>query len=278
MKTIRLLTLVVIGGSLAGCGQIEHQGICGGGYLLCGYDCVDPIADPLNCGCCGLACREGEVCDLGICRVATEVETLDRATVYNRYQPESVGTSGQPRTFKTNDPELCEGDLTRCGEVCVNTLTDRSHCGGCFDACSFGTFCRSGECTSECPAGLTNCDGMCVNLLTVRLHCGACNRPCESGQACDGGECVVSCRPGLTECEGSCVNLGFDRRNCGECGAACIPGDACVNGECTSECPGDQTNCGGVCADLMTDPGHCGECDHACRTDRTCVLGTCENY
>jgi hypothetical protein len=284
MKKIRWLALMVFGGFLvpAGCGQVEHQAICGGGYLLCDYDCVDPIVDPYNCGSCGLVCMEDEVCYMGICRAESEIESLEYVTALNRYEPESARTWDRLRTFETDELEACEArgqiELTRCGEDCVNTLTDRSHCGECFNSCTFGTFCRSGECTPECPPGLTNCDGMCVNLLTFRLHCGACNRPCESGQMCDGGVCVLSCRPGLTACGGSCVNVRFDRENCGDCGQACAAGEACVNSECTSECPGDEANCSGVCVDLMTDLEHCGLCGHACGMYETCVLGSCESY
>jgi hypothetical protein len=284
MKKIRLLALMVLGGFLvwAGCGQDEHQAICGGGYLLCEYECADPMVDPHNCGSCGLVCKEDEVCDMGMCRAVAEIEYLEYATAPNSYEPVAVRTWDQPRTFETDELEVCEArgqiELTRCGEVCVNTLTDRNHCGWCFNACPFGTFCRSGECTPECPPGLTNCDGMCVNLLTFQLHCGACNRPCDSGQKCDGGVCVISCRPGLTACGGSCVNVRFDQENCGGCGQACAAGDACVNSECTSECPGDQTNCGGVCVDLMTDLEHCGLCNHACGMYETCARGSCGLY
>ena len=281
MNPVRLLVAVVIVGSLVtiGCGQIEHQAICGGGYLLCDYDCVDPITDTQNCGSCGLVCGEEEVCDMGICRAADKIP-VDHKVATRISGHGSDQTTGELLTFETVGPESCGEDgqpeRIRCGDVCVNTLTDRSHCGGCFNACQFGTFCRSGECTSECPPGLTNCDGMCVNLSTYRLHCGACNRPCESGEKCDGGVCVLSCRPGLSACGGSCVNVRFDRENCGGCGEPCADGEACVNGGCTFDCPGNDMNCDGVCADLMTDPEHCGLCNDGCETDEICVNGTCE--
>jgi len=275
MNPVRLLVAVVIVGSLVtlGCGQIEHQGICGGGYLLCDYDCVDPITDTQNCGSCGLVCREGEVCSMGRCQNVAGIGSPDH---YREY----VRPTGQLSDRELDEPELCGGDARdgriRCGEACVNTLTDRSHCGGCFNTCPGGTFCRSGECTPECPAGLTNCAGMCVNVLAIREHCGACDRACDAGQVCTGGECMVSCDPGLTDCGGACVNVWFDRENCGGCGEPCADGEACVNGGCTFDCPGDETNCDGVCADLMTDPEHCGLCNHDCEPDETCVHGTCE--
>ena len=276
---IRIAVTLVGWIQASGCGQMEHQGNCGGGYLLCDYACADPMTDPRNCGACGLACLEDEVCDLGICRVETQAASLTHAAPLDIYILEYIQPAGQMRTFDAKDGESCggslQGDWARCGHVCANLLTDRGHCGECFNACPGGLYCRSGACTSECPAGLNNCSGRCVNLRTVRLHCGACNRACASDEVCDWGECVLSCSLGLTACDGSCVNLRFDRENCGECGRACATGAVCENSICSMDCGGDLYNCGGVCVDLMTDRLHCGQCGYACQYYEDCVRGTC---
>ena len=284
MNTLRLAFATVLVGSLLalGCGQIDHQGNCGGGYLLCDFACADPITDPQNCGSCGVVCEPDEVCNLGICQAEPQAGSLTRAAPPDTYSRESIQPMGHMRTFTADDPEWCVGTtqegLARCGDVCVNTRTDRSHCGGCFNKCPAATFCRSGACTSECPAGLTNCGGQCVNLQTIRRHCGACGRTCASGEVCDGGECVLSCALGLTDCDGSCVNVRFDRTNCGFCENLCADGDTCKNGMCSSYCEGDLVNCGGICVDLMTDPEHCGSCNHACGILEICIHGACELY
>jgi hypothetical protein len=268
--------------NLLGCGQMDHQGNCGGGYLLCDYNCADPITDPQNCGSCGVVCEPDEVCNLGICQAEPQAGSLALAAHPDAYSPESIQPTGYMRPSTADASKWCAGNsqegLVRCGNTCVNTRTDRSHCGECFNTCPGGTFCRSGACTSECPAGLTNCGGRCVNTRTIWAHCGACNRACASDEVCDWGECVLSCASALTDCDGSCVNLGFDRENCGECGESCVRGRACENGVCSSSCGGDLNNCGGVCVDFITDPEHCGFCNHACEINEICVHGNCELY
>lgn len=281
MNAFRLVIAIILVGSLGsiGCGQMDIQGNCGGGYLLCDLACADPITDPQNCGSCGLACEQDEVCNMGFCQPEPQAGSLARVAPPETYSQAFIQPTGRVRTFSDDDEELCggslQGGLARCGDACINTWTDRSHCGWCFNACPAGMSCRSGACTSECPAGLTNCDGRCVNIQVIRRHCGACNRACASGEVCDGGECFLSCAPGLTDCEGACVNVRFDPDNCGECGESCADGEVCVNGACTLSCGGDLANCDGICADLMTDPEHCGLCGYACRYPEICVHGTC---
>ena len=53
---------------------------------------------------------------------------------------------------------------TLCGEVCVDTLTDGTHCGGCDRPCLSPRSCGGGVC--DCPGGSTFCDGLCVDTLT----------------------------------------------------------------------------------------------------------------
>ncbi|MBX3273433.1 MAG: hypothetical protein KF729_24430 [Sandaracinaceae bacterium] len=35
---------------------------------------------------------------------------------------------------------------TRCGDACVNTITDRMNCGGCGNVCAEGQSCLGGMC------------------------------------------------------------------------------------------------------------------------------------
>ncbi|HBQ16645.1 MAG TPA: hypothetical protein DEF51_37760, partial [Myxococcales bacterium] len=61
----------------------------------CSGSCVDPRFDPNNCGGCGTACADGEVCNAGTCAGSC-----------------GLGT------------EECEG-------TCVDTSVDPENCGGC---------------------------------------------------------------------------------------------------------------------------------------------------
>src|SRR5512133_556022 len=59
---------------------------CSTGLTDCNGTCVDTDWDPANCGSCGNACGDGEVCSLTQCGLT------------------------------------CLGGSTQCGELCVNTL------------------------------------------------------------------------------------------------------------------------------------------------------------
>ena len=69
--------------------------------------------DPKNCGSCGFNCQPAQVCWEGQC-------VLD-----------------------------CPDHLTRCGQQCVDPMTDPDHCGGCDQACEFenaAATCVNGAC------------------------------------------------------------------------------------------------------------------------------------
>lgn len=73
------------------CGD-AGQVICPGANL-----CVDPRADPKNCGGCGYQCAVGQTCIAGAC--------------------------------------ACGGGLTQCGTQCVDLSSDESNCGSCGHSC-----------------------------------------------------------------------------------------------------------------------------------------------
>jgi hypothetical protein len=287
MKRIQTCAaLIVTGGLLVlcapGCGRTESDGACEQGFFECDFYCVDPGSDPHHCGACGAACAPGERCEQGECRSDPPGEPEDRAVAQPATRPDPGQAPGGmvPLGVEDSPVEKCGSpdgvDLTDCGGVCVNTQTDRSHCGACYSSCPSGTFCRAGVCTSACPAGLTNCGGECVNLKIIWNHCGACDNACDSTEVCSGGACLRTCHPGLTDCGGSCVNLRSDRDHCGACGNECAPDEACDGGVCSSSCGDGLANCGGTCVDLLTDTDHCGECDSACAQDAICINGGCQ--
>lgn len=173
----------------------------------------------------------------------------------------------------------CGNGETRCGETCVDTMSDAAHCGACGTGCAAGQVCRDGTCaatTNGCPAGQTPCAGGCVDLATDNSNCGQCGRVCLSGAACAGGGC--GCVAGLTYCAGAnvCANLGSDPLNCGACGNACASG-VCAGGACSQPTCAQLglTACGGKCANLSSDAANCGSCGNACPADQRCAGGTC---
>ena len=157
---------------------------CGDPLLDCDGSCVDPRFDPSNCGGCGVACGEGEVCADGTCALS------------------------------------CGAGTTACDGVCVDTAVDPAHCGGCGVTCAADEFCQAGVCSFKCSGGTVFCGDACVNTSSDPAHCGGCNVECGAGEVCDSGACALQCPPGTADCGGSCVATDLDPAHCGACEAA----------------------------------------------------------
>jgi hypothetical protein len=199
---------------------------------------VDINTDLQNCGGCGMLCRG--VCADGVC-------------------------AGD-----------CPAGQTACGSSCVDTQTNRLHCGTCDNTCPTGQICRAGACGVTCPMGEIACSGACVNVQNDRLNCGACGTACAAGQVCSRGACTLSCAAGTVACGGRCVDLTVDRLNCGGCGSACAPSQVCSGGACLGSCSAGQTNCGGACVDTRVDTSNCGACGVSCGAGFACVNSACQ--
>lgn len=98
-------------------------------------------------------------------------------------------------------PVLCSGDGSpadcicdlgqlKCGNVCVDSATDRENCGGCANVCAPEEYCAAGICAPLCEPPLSLCTSICVNLLENNSYCGSCDNACGVGAACIEGECV----------------------------------------------------------------------------------------
>ncbi len=61
----------------AGDGGSSADVPCGVRLITCGTACIDPLADPQNCGGCGMACAAGDTCSGGEC--ASAVSSSDDA-------------------------------------------------------------------------------------------------------------------------------------------------------------------------------------------------------
>jgi hypothetical protein len=94
---------------------------------------------------------------------------------------------------------ICEcGPLTSCDALCVDTQTDRLHCGSCTSSCgqqNAVATCVAGSCQTTCNLGFTDCDGVpdngCeANFNNDNANCGACNNQCAVNLTCSGGACL----------------------------------------------------------------------------------------
>ena len=84
--------------------------------LVCAGNCVDSFH---NCGACGTACAQGQVCNVS---------------------PSGVAACAA----------ACDSGLTSCSGSCYSLQNDRLNCGGCGHRCANNEYCSSGKCTAAC--------------------------------------------------------------------------------------------------------------------------------
>jgi hypothetical protein len=141
---------------------------CPAGWQLCTADagpspyCANVTDDPLNCGACGAACSEGDIC-----------------------------RSGQCLGFCPSGFAVCQS--SDAGDLCVDSRTDRDNCGVCGKVCGLSADCSDGACL--CKPGFTRCGtgsvATCVDLDSDAKNCGACGQACTTCEACAEGACVA---------------------------------------------------------------------------------------
>jgi hypothetical protein len=121
-----------------------------------------------------------------------------------------------PKDVIVIDSFDCNPPLTMCGSVCVDTLSDPNHCGGCTNICGAvdgGTAtCVNGACGITCSGGKQLCNGVCTDTQTDPNNCGGCNAPCPPQTTCTGGVCGGT-TTGSTYSE-SFVNLQVAKTQC----------------------------------------------------------------
>jgi len=84
---------------------------------LCNGRCIPVVADPANCGACGVRCSGATACSAGAC---------------------------------VNE---CPIPLAACNNACVDTATDNDNCGGCGNKCGPTQGCSAGRCVDKIPLG-----------------------------------------------------------------------------------------------------------------------------
>lgn len=94
----------------------------------CGTHCVNLHTSAQNCGSCGHACGQGQVCQSGQCVT-----------------------------------KPCPSGQTNCGGKCVDLQSDFNNCGGCGTPCSdyfANSSCVNGQCViNSCSPNWINCSG-----------------------------------------------------------------------------------------------------------------------
>jgi hypothetical protein len=280
--------------------------------MCCNASCIDRMADPQNCGQCGVQCVTGDICTSGSCALPDagyqscngKPGACPPGTVCNGSSCLSVtcapGGSGEACAFGAgygaNGYTLTPGKC--CGGACTDPNQDPANCGSCGTTCTMGA--------DLCVAGMLGI-GMAVCLPPLTTNCPF---PCTNGTFCAGGFCQPSACMGLSGgvCQtgggavGTCCPFGFggsqctdvasDPNNCGGCDVSCGSGGTCTNGVCSTtpaSCPKGHSGqyckldaglsfacCPGAgCVDTSSDSNNCGRCDSPCGSGLSCVSGGC---
>ncbi len=180
---------------------------CDAGPLtVCNGACVDVSSDRFNCGSCGNACAQNQLCSESFCTTCPGKSEV------------ACGTSG--------------------AAFCADLSSDTTNCGSCGNACSHGSLCSNSTCV--CP--LTTCGTDCIDTQNDVQHCGDCNTPCSTTGAnetpiCSKGQCSSQCIAPFSDCDGvgsnGCeANLQTSSGNCGVCNRVCGGNGTCTAGVC----------------------------------------------
>ena len=161
--------------------------------------------DKNNCGMCGMACGQQQVCINSMCTCPPcNFPNAQSACVNNNC------ALGQCNPGFAN----CDGNSQNGCEQATNS--DVRNCGACGVVCAQGLICTNGSCT-----------------------CPQCNFPNGQSQ-CVNNQCVLTgCVMGFGNCDNNPVNgceanLSSDSANCNACGLVCPQGQTCQLGMCSA--------------------------------------------
>jgi hypothetical protein len=151
---------------------------------------ADACGSSNDCG----TCDPGLVCYYGVCVPDHDALTDDGdadALANDGVEGEAVPDVADDRGWPDEVP-ACPPGQTPCLGGCVDTATDRLHCGTCERSCRPDQICGGGTCL--CPSDRTECSETCVDIGTDPENCGGCGNPCVCG-TCSGGTCTSSDSP-----------------------------------------------------------------------------------
>jgi glucosylceramidase len=99
---------VVVAVLAAACGKVALIGTagitCPAGEVACGQVCLSVLADPMNCGGCGIPCATGQVCQGGVCQCASGMLCNGACVSPDAAACETGGTTGSAPTLVTSTP------------------------------------------------------------------------------------------------------------------------------------------------------------------------------
>jgi hypothetical protein len=204
-----------------------QSGGCSAGSTNCFGTCKNLSSDLQNCGACGVACAQGQVCTSGACVSPTKAIGT------------ACGQSSECASSHCVTGFCCDTACTTGGSCGSNFYTSPSVCnspgsaGTCMAGPTFpidnSNICRVPSCNPSTGISYSNASSGTV--------CGVAP---NSIQNCDGaGTCGYACIAGYADCDGNrgngCeINLNTDPNNCGACGQACVSGQFCAAGACQS--------------------------------------------
>lgn len=175
--------------------------------------------------------------------------------------------------------DTCPTGRTRCGEACVDLLTDVDHCGRCDVTLRTNVPGAVAVCSGGAPAlrcardDQKLCGDRCV-AKNDPAHCLGCDRACPTprnatdvrcvADADELGTCAFTCLPGFEPVDGQCAPRD------------CAPGECLVEGVCTRpDDPRSLTTCA-----VLDGPaaGRCIDCSGGARPNArpTCTASGCD--
>ena len=174
----------------------------------------------------------------------------------------------------------CSEGFSACSRLCVDLMSDPSHCGACGVMCGASQVCSMGECVTDDGGGVDGggSDGGDDSGVDGGGSDGGDDGGVDGGGSdgggSDGGSGVCPCGPGEICCGLVCVDPDSDPLHCGTCDNACGPMEFCALGVCRDSCLAPLRRCGALCLDVRTDPDNCGSCGRGCESG-ICIGGMC---
>jgi hypothetical protein len=151
--------------------------------MMCGNACVDTQTSHAHCGDCNKACSNTQACVAGKCEDcgAAGGACCQNALAACANGLVCSGTPGQAGAVCG-----CTSPREMCGQACVDTSTNREHCGSCDNACGDTQVCmdlgKGPTCTTCGTSGSPCCVVGTYSVCGRGLTCNA-QKTCEASQA-----------------------------------------------------------------------------------------------